>query len=257
VKTDDTDGPVVLTTAGGVAWIELNRPESYNALDTALAEALTATVSAIAADPTVRSVLLTGRGRAFCAGGDVTAMAAAVDRQSMVFELAGAAHKAVLALLGLEVPVVAVVQGSAAGAGLAFTLVADLVVAAESAVLMSAYAGIGVTPDCGTSWLLPQVVGLRRAMELALLNRRLTAAEALDWGLVTRVHPDGEVLEAGRELAERLASGPSPALGITRKLLRASSGRGLAEHLEQEAEAIASTIASPDSMRMVDAFSNR
>ncbi len=257
MKSDAINDPVLLSVAGGVAWIELNQPGSYNALDLPLAEALTDAIRSVAADPAVRSVLLTGRGRAFCAGGDIAAMAAAPDRRAMISELAGAAHQAVLALSALDVPVVAAVQGSAAGAGFAFTLLADLVVVGESAVLLSAYAGIGVTPDCGTSWLLPRVVGLRRAMELTLLNRQLSAAEALDWGLVTSVHPDGEVLDAGRGLAERLASGPSPALGVTRRLLREGSGRGFAEHLEQEAREIAAAAASPDAVRLVDAFAKR
>ncbi|MEV4290876.1 enoyl-CoA hydratase-related protein [Nonomuraea bangladeshensis] len=251
-----TGGALRYEVADGVATIELDRPEYSNALDLPTARALGEAVEAAAADPGVRCVLLLGRGRNFCAGGDVTAMHGAADRAGYVLELATTAHRAVLALAGLEVPVVAAVQGAAAGAGLALTLVADVVLAGESATFLTAYAQAGLTPDCGTSWLLPQVVGLRRALTLTLTDRRLTAAEAADWGLVTGVHPDDELAEAARQAAARIAAGPFPALGRTRRLLRDAPVRSLADQLGVEAVTIAEAAASAAAGARLDAFVN-
>ncbi|WP_405148710.1 enoyl-CoA hydratase-related protein [Sphaerisporangium sp. NBC_01403] len=251
-----TGTSVLYEVADGVATIELDRPESSNALDLPMARALGDAAEAAAADPGVRCVLLLGRGRDFCAGGDVTAMYGAADRAGYVLELARTAHRAVLALAGLEVPVVAAVQGAAAGAGLALTLVADVVLAGESATFLTAYAQAGLTPDCGTSWLLPQVVGLRRALALTLTDRRLTAGEAADWGLVTDVHPDEELAKSARQAAARIAAGPFPALGRTRRLLRNAPARSLADQLGIEAATIAEAAASAAAGARLDAFVN-
>ncbi|GGO10436.1 hypothetical protein GCM10010116_20990 [Microbispora rosea subsp. aerata] len=252
--TAPADGQAVMGTvtgpsvrygvAGGVATIELDRPQVSNALDLPTARALAEAAEAAAADPGVRCVLLLGRGRDFCAGGDVAAMHGAADRAGYARELARSAHRAVLALAGLEVPVVAAVQGTAAGAGLALTLVADLVLAGESATFLAGCAQAGLTPDCGTSWLLPRVVGMRRALALTLTDRRLTAAEAADWGLVTGVHPDGELAESARRAAARIAAGPHPALGRTRRLLWDAPARSLADQLDMEAAALAEAAAA-------------
>nr|BFE58356.1 enoyl-CoA hydratase-related protein [Dactylosporangium thailandense] len=243
--------------AEGVATIELNRPESANALDLPMAAALHDAVQAVSRDPGVRCVLLLGRGRNFCAGGDVAAMSGAADRHAYVLKLATTAHRSVLALTELDVPVVAAVQGAAAGAGLALSLVADVVLAGESARFLTAYAQAGLTPDCGTSWLLPQVVGLRRALALTLTDRRLTAQEAADWGLVTGVCPDDQVTESARRIALRMALGPVPALGRTRRLLRDASGRSLAEQLDVEAASIAEASMSPAADARLAAFAGK
>jgi 2-(1,2-epoxy-1,2-dihydrophenyl)acetyl-CoA isomerase len=245
LNTAGSTGPVRWEVREGLATIELNRPDASNALDLPMAIALNDAVVAVSSDPSVSAVLLLGRGRNFCAGGDVTAMAAAADRASYVLDLARSAHRVVLGIAELDVPVVAAVQGAAAGAGLALTLVADVVLAGSSAKFLTAYAGVGLTPDCGTSWLLPRIVGLRRALELTLTNRRLTAAEALEWGLITGVGPDQDISGLARQVAEQLAIGPSPALGITRRLVRDGLARNLAEQLEIEATTISHASLSP------------
>ncbi len=258
VTTDQAaTSPARWTLCDGVATVELHRPGASNALDLPMATALSEVVDQIAADEQVRVVLLVGSGRNFCAGGDLAAMAGAVDRSAYVKELATTAHRAVLGLSSLSVPVVAAVQGAAAGAGLALTLVADLVVAGDSARFLTAYAAIGLTPDCGTSWLLPQVVGLRRAMDLAVGGRQLSAAEALDWGLVTSVCPDEELAETAGRLADRLASGPAAARGVARRLLRDGVSRSFAEQLDQEAAAIAASVRTPEAQQLVTAFASR
>jgi 2-(1,2-epoxy-1,2-dihydrophenyl)acetyl-CoA isomerase len=251
------DAPVLYSVADGVAHIELNRPEAFNAANLALASALEEALLRAGADESVRVVLLSGRGKAFCAGGDVKAMAVAEDTGAMVSELAEASHRAVRAIVGLDKPVVAAVHGSAAGAGLGYVCGADLVLAGESAKFLSAFIGIGVTPDSGTSWFLPQIVGLRRALELTLLNRVLSAQEALDWGLVTAVHPDDQVHAAALALAQKLAGGPARALGGTRRLVRDAADRTLDEHLDAEAPSITALVMTAEAQALVQRFAGR
>ena len=252
-----TDALVLSSVADGVAHIELNRPEVFNAVDLPLCNQLEAAFKAAGADDSVRVVLLSGRGRAFCAGGDVKAMAAAEDAPEMVNALAQASHSAVRAMAALSKPVVAAVHGSAAGAGLGIACGADLVLAGESTKFLSAFIAIGVSPDSSTSWMLPRIVGQRRALELTLLNRVLSAQEALDWGLVTAVHPDDEVLEAARALAKKLAAGPAEALGRTRRLVLDAADRTLDEHLDAEAESITHLVGTDAAQSLVKAFANR
>lgn len=251
-----TEPPVVYDVQNGVATIELNRPAASNALDLGLTHALGEAVAAARADDDVRVVLLLGRGKLFCAGGDVTLMAAAgaSDRGEHLQHLADAAHEVVRGIGDLGKPVVTGVQGAAAGAGLAYTLSADLVVAGESAKFLTAYTAIGLCPDSGLSWLLPQAVGLKRALELTLTNRRLTAFEALDWGIVTSICPDDAVAETARNLAARLAAGPALAYGRTRSLIRSASDHSLSDHLEVEARTLAELGSGPEAAALIDAF---
>lgn len=245
---------VEYSVSDGVARVELNRPEAYNAVDVALADGLSLAMRDAGSDPSVRAVLLSGRGSAFCAGGDVKAMAAAEDPKAFVGDLAAASNRAVVAMQALEKPIVAAVQGSAAGAGLAYACAADLVVAAESARFLSAFTGVGLTPDSGASWFLPRLVGARRALELTLLNRVLSAAEALQWGLVTAVCADDALSEAAAGLALQLADGPTEALGRTRRLVLSSLDRSLAQHLEVEGTSIAAMAHTETSRRLLAAF---
>lgn len=250
--------PVAYNVAHGVAHIELNRPDAFNALDIPLALALRDAVAEAAADDDVKVVLLSGRGRAFCAGGDVKMMANAQSVAETVHELATAAHQGILALRQLPKPVVAVVHGSVAGGGVGLTCAADLLLAGQSTKFVAAYPGIAVTPDCSLSWALPRIIGERRALEFMLLNRPISAAQALDWGLVTEVHADETVHAAGLVLAQTLASGPAAAaLGRTRLLVRNSANRALASHLDVEAESISDFAATSESQELVRAFTKR
>jgi 2-(1,2-epoxy-1,2-dihydrophenyl)acetyl-CoA isomerase len=248
---------VLLTITDGVARIELNRPEASNAFDMNLGRGFADAVSAVAADTDVRSVLICGRGRFFCPGGDVASMAAAADPSQYLFDLASAVHPAVLTLSELSVPVVAAVQGAAAGAGLSLTLVADIVIAGPSARFLTAYGSIGLSPDCGLSWLLPQVVGLRRALELNLTGRKLTAAEAVEWGLATAViDDDDDVLEEATRMARKLANGPASAHGSTRHLLRSWSSRSFADQLDAEVRSISAMAATPEAGLRISSFAS-
>jgi len=160
----------------------LARPDVSNALDLPTSQSFAEAVQLAGADDDVRVVLLTGDGQRFCAGGDVASMAAASDRPAYLQELADTLDGSLQRLCELEKPVVAAVQGAAAGAGLAVMLAADIVIGASTSKYLTAYAGVGLTPDCGLSWQLPRAVGQQRALEMALTGRVLSAEEARDWG---------------------------------------------------------------------------
>ncbi|CAM5602841.1 1,4-dihydroxy-2-naphthoyl-CoA synthase [Streptomyces alboniger] len=199
----------------GVARIVLARPTRANAVDLPTAHALGAAVDR-AAQPDVRAVVVLGEGRRFCAGGDVAAMAAARDRAAYVEELATTLDDVFRRLAGLSKPVVAAVRGAVAGAGLALMLSCDVIVSAASTKFLLAYADVGLTPDCGVSYLLPRAIGQQRALDLALTGRVLTAEESRQWGLVTEVVDDASVDARAVRLGERLATGPTHAFGETK-----------------------------------------
>lgn len=247
--------PVVLDVVDGVARLTLNRPDASNALSLELAEALAEATNELAVADDLRVVLLRGAGPRFCAGGDVKAFAASGDALGEhLGAILDALHRAVSDLAELDAPVVAAVQGSAAGAGLSLVLGADLVVAATSARFVLAYTGIGLVPDGGSTWYLARLVGLRRATELALTNRVLDADEALAWGLVTRVVSDDELDTAAETLVTQLAAGPAGAFASTKRLLRRSLQASLAEQLGDEAIAMVRAGESADGQEGVQAF---
>lgn len=248
---------VTYAVADGVARIELNRPGASNAVDLDTAAALGGAVDAAAADDAVRVVLLTGAGKRFCAGGDVASFVAADDQSAYLLELAGALDGVLQRLSAMPKPVVVGVQGAVAGAGLAVMLSGDLVVAGSSTKLVTAYAGIGLTPDCGLSWLLPRAVGQQRAAEMLLAGRILTAEEATAWGLVTRAVDDGEVLPEAEALAARLAAGPAYALGQAKRLVRESWASTRAETGADEARTIAAAVTTDDAQAAISRFLGR
>lgn len=254
---ESEDAAVVLRVTQGVAHLELNREAASNAIDQRMAEDLNASLDLVRRRSDVRVLLLSGRGRNFCAGGDVRAMGASARPSEMVSTLAEETHRAIRALCDLEVPVIAAVHGNAAGAGLGLLCCADVVLSAESCRFRSAFTGVGVTPDSGTSWHLPRIVGVRRALDLILTNRVLDAQEALGWGLVTSVHPDDELLAHAQQLAERLAAGPAVALGAARRLVRRSLTSSLDAHLDAEKDAISVQIDHPEARALIDAFLRR
>lgn len=245
---------VVLEVADGVARLTLNKPDASNVIDLELARAL-ADATGRLADEDVRAVLLRGAGRRFCAGGDVRSFAASGDALGeLLGPVLDALHRAVTDLAELDAPVVAAVQGSAAGGGMSLVAGADLVVAATSARFVFAYTGIGLVPDGGGTWYLPRLVGLRRASELALTNRVLDAHEALAWGLVNRVVDDDQLDAEADRLVTELAAGPTGALGATKRLLRRSLQASLAEQLGDETSAMVQAGESADGQEGVQAF---
>jgi len=249
---------VLLQRADAVATITLNRPDAYNALTLALARDLFHAVLAVDEDPGVRCVVLTGAGRAFCGGGDVKDFAGSLDRIGvLVKELTTYVHGAVSRLVRSPKPVVVAINGTAAGGGLSLALAGDLVLAGESAKLTMAYSKIAATPDGSSSYFLPRLIGLRRAMEIYLTNRVLTATEALEWGLVTRVVPDGELAGAAAALARELAQGPTRAFGGAKLLFHQSTHESLETQMELESQAIAASGHTEDFREGVTAFASK
>ena len=237
-----------------IAVVTLNRPDDANSLDPVMARELADVAVTLDHDADVKAVVLTGSGRFFCAGGDVKGMLAFEHMPSGLKRLADDLHRAVSTLTRMPAPLVVAVNGVAAGAGFSLAASGDLVVAAESAKFTMAYTKIGLSPDGSSSYFLPRIVGLRRAQELMFTNRVLTAAEALDWGLVTRVVPDGTALDAALELAQAFVSGSKGANAAIKQLLTASFDNSLETQLELEGRLIAARAASPDGQEGVSAF---
>ncbi|MFO0987126.1 MAG: enoyl-CoA hydratase-related protein [Alphaproteobacteria bacterium] len=247
-KTLIADGPVLLSFAGGVAHIRLNRPQSANGMSVELLKALYDAVMLCHGTPGVRAVLLTGEGKNFCAGGDVQAFAARGTALPDYIRPATAyLQDSVLSLARLQAPVIVAVQGFAAGGG-GFGLVcaADLVIAAESAKFLAGATRVAMAPDAGVSVTLPRLVGLRKATEILLTNPVIGAAEALRLGLVTKVGPDAELPGAASALAAELAQGAPLALAATKRLLRAGMALGMEACLSEEARTVSELSGTAD-----------
>lgn len=247
-----------LARTDGVATVTLNRPDAFNALDLTLGRELFHVSLEVDEDPEVRCVVITGAGKAFCAGGDVKGFADNLPRIGVLIkELTTYLHGAVSRLCRSEKPVIMAVNGVAAGGGLSFALSGDLVIAAESARFTLAYSKIAATPDGSSSYFLPRLIGLRRAMELYFTNRVLSAREALEWGLVTRTVPDAEFKASVDALARELAQGPTKAFGAAKRLFHQSTWESLETQMELEAQAIAASGHTQDFAAGVTAFVNK
>jgi len=241
-----------------VATLTLNRPDAYNALNLALGREIFQAVLEVDDDPAVRCIVVTGSGKAFCAGGDVRDFADNPDRiGALLKELTTYLHGAVSRLCRSDKPVIMAVNGVAAGGGFSFALCGDLVVAAESARFTMAYSKIAASPDGSSSYFLPRLVGLRRAMELYFTNRVLSAREAQEWGLVTRVVPDAELRSAVDAQARELAQGPTRAFGAAKRLFHQSTWESLETQMELEAQSIAGCGHTEDFRAGVTAFANK
>jgi 2-(1,2-epoxy-1,2-dihydrophenyl)acetyl-CoA isomerase len=238
-----------------VARITLNRPDAANALDGEMGRELMLAAIRASEDRAVRAVILTGAGRLFCAGGDLKLFASQGERlPAHLKELAGCLHLAISRFVRMDAPVIAAVNGAAGGAGFSLCLFADLVIAAESAKFTLAYTRAGLSPDGGSTYFLPRIVGLRRALELALTNRVLGAREAHDWGIVTKVVPDAALQAEAQALAEQLAAGATRAFGAAKRLLHHSFSESLETQMELEAQAIAERARGADAREGIAAF---
>ena len=238
-----------------VARITLNRPEANNALNLDMAMDLMRASLQCSEDPEVRAVVMTGSGKMFCPGGDLKAFAAAgADFPSMLREALTYFHGAMSLLARMDAPLVIAVNGFAAGGGMSIACAGDITLAAESARFTMAYTGVGLSPDGSASYSLPRLVGLKRALELVLTNRVLSAQEALDWGIVTEVLPDAELLPRAHSLARELAAGFPKALGASKRLFRSSLSETLESQLEREAESIVDMAGTPETQQAIAAF---
>lgn len=246
---------VIFDIRDGVATITLNRPAVGNAINLEMARALVDAAIRCETDRSIRCVVLTGAGRLFCAGGDVASFAAAGDQAgALLSELAGTLHMAVARFGRMACPLLVLVNGPAAGAGMSLALAGDIVLCARSAHFTAAYGAIGLTPDGGMSWLLPRLVGLRKAQDIILTNRRVKADEAEAIGMVTRLIDDDGLTKAGAEAAAGLAASAVGALAAARRLLQRSYGAGFETQLEDEARSIAKASAGAEGREGIAAF---
>ena len=250
---------VVVERHEGVLEIMLNRPEILNAVDRETIAALAHAVAEAAEDRGARVILLRGAGTHFCAGGDITMFAELIqlppaERQTALYGIVDTLHPLLVRMRHTPKPIVAAVQGAAAGVGLSFVLAADLALAAEDAVFTSGYIHLGTSPDGGMTTTLPHIVGLKHAAELMLLGERFDAQRALALGLVNRVVPADALDAEAAALAARLAAGPTHAYGRTKGLLQATLGDAFDAQLRRETESFAACAATEDFAEGVRAF---
>lgn len=245
---------VQVETRGAVALVTLNRPESANTLNLQMAMDLLAAALTCARNAAVRAVVLSGAGRNFCFGGDLRAMTSRETAgDDYIRELTTYLHAAIAHFTRMDAPVIAAVNGTAAGAGVGLVAMADIALCGPGSKFNLAYTNAGLTPDAGTSFLLPRMIGAKRTMELMLLNRTLLASEALSWGLVNEVVADEQLLPRAHELAEQLAAGATGAYGATKRLLAASLG-AFESQMILESETIAAHAVSADGAEGIKAF---
>jgi len=246
---------LLLDVRDAVAHITLNRPDSANALNIDMGRDLMHAALQCDEDPAIRAVVITGAGRMFCAGGDLKSFAAQGEQLPYhLKEVTTYLHAAISRFTRMDPPVVAAVNGTAAGAGMSLACACDIVLAAESARFTMAYTRAGLTPDGSSTYFLPRIVGLKRALELTLTNRLLSAQEAQEWGIVTRVVPDANLLAEADTLAAQLAGSATKALGATKRLLHSGWTETLETQMEHETQAIAAMARTADAREGITAF---
>jgi 2-(1,2-epoxy-1,2-dihydrophenyl)acetyl-CoA isomerase len=244
------------TIEDGIATLTFNRPERMNALSTPIMDGLLHGLPRLAGDPAVRVIVLTGAGRAFCAGGDVKSMAEGGERRSVAEATAHLRSRMEVSriLHELPKPTIAMINGPAAGAGLAFALACDLRIAGASARLVTAFVKVGLSGDFGGSFFMTRLAGTAKARELYFTGRPVDAEEALSLGLVNRVVPDDQLADATMELARSLAQGPQVALSLMKRNMNFAESRGLADLLDVEAANMVQTARTEDHREAAKAF---
>jgi 2-(1,2-epoxy-1,2-dihydrophenyl)acetyl-CoA isomerase len=249
---------IAFATANRIATITLNRPDSLNSLNNQMTSELADAVQAVKRDDSVRAVIVTGAGRAFSSGQDLGDLKKKYADPAYVPHLAedlkGRYNPVVMGLGELEKPVVAAVNGVAAGAGLSLALACDIRIASDKASFIEVFVNVGLVPDAGNTYVLPRLVGLGKALELCFTGDKVSAEQALTLGLVNRVVPGDKLMEAANELAGKLAALPTRAIGLTKRLLHRSLTSDLASQLDAEAVAQESAGQSKDHREGVTAF---
>ena len=246
---------IMFEKKSGVGLIRLNRPDDGNAIIPDMARELLDVAIRCDEDPEIRSVVLTGNGNMFCVGGDLKAFNALSEGISRyIIEITHAFHAAISRFNWMDAPVVGAINGTAAGGGFSLALSTDIAIAAESAKFTMAYTKVGLVPDGSSSYFLARVVGLRRAKEMALLNPMLSAAQAMEWGLVNRVVADDQVLPTALEIAHKLAKGPTRSFGETKRLILTGTTESLESQMERESRIISVIADSADGHEGIAAF---
>ena len=247
--------PILTQRYDAILEITLNRPEAYNALNLDLMKILGETLVTAAVDQTIKGILLTGQGKAFCAGGDLRWISEqAEEAGSVLYRLAPQFHLSILEIRRMEKPVVAALNGVAAGGGFSLALACDFRVMAESASLRQAYTSSGLSIDGGGSFALPRLVGLARAMEIMAFDQPIPSAQALEWGLVTKVVPDEQVLAEARNLLSQLTHSALHSFAWSKRLMLDSFENTLERQLELERQGISDCAAHPNGQEGIRAF---
>jgi 2-(1,2-epoxy-1,2-dihydrophenyl)acetyl-CoA isomerase len=252
------ENPVLIEQEGGLAILTLNRADSYNAFDGPLAESFLAALVECDEDRSVRAVMITGAGKAFCAGGNLKAMKEEADAGHSVGvflkNLVVPIHGAIATIARMEKPVVAAVNGPAGGFGFSLTLACDLVLASDAAMFTMAYTRAGLSPDGASSFFLPRIVGPKRAYDMMVNNEVLSPVEAKDLGIVNSIFPADSFTEEARNYCTRLAQGPTRAFGAAKRLIALSPESSLETQMEHERRAIAESAGTGDFKEGVTAF---
>jgi 2-(1,2-epoxy-1,2-dihydrophenyl)acetyl-CoA isomerase len=247
-------GSVLCEISDGVGTITLNRPDKGNAIGVDLAMEFAEAVDQLVKAQSVRAVLLTANGKAFCVGGDIGEMRDASDLSALVKVLIETLNPAIRTLAALPVPVVCALNGPFGGGGIGLALCADIVLAAESVKLRGGYSAIGLTPDLGSAWFLARRVGEVRTKEILLLNRPIGGAQCLEWGIVNQLVADARLPEEARECARRLAGAATQSLRGIKRLVDGAAHRTLAEHLALELDYMLVSARTEDGREGVAAF---
>ncbi len=239
-----------------VAHLTLNRPDAANALNLAMAAELRHAARRCANDASIRAALVSGAGKLFCAGGDLRSFAAAPQGElaDLLEQVTLNLHQAVSHFARMNAPVIAAVHGSAAGAGMSLACACDFTLAAESARFAIAYTRAGLTPDGSSTYFLPRIIGTRRTLELAMTNRILSAKEAHDYGIVTRVVPDADLVREAEKFAGELAAGPTIAFGGVKRMVADTFDNSLEAQMTLETETIASVSGTDDAREGIASF---
>lgn len=250
--------PVQLSSHGRITEVAINRPEAFNAFDMNLLTRLAGHLTDLSADPAVRGVVISGRGKAFCAGGDLKYVLGHPKGAAAAFHaLAGQFHLAVVEIRRMPKPVVAAIQGVAAGGGFSLALACDFRVLEAGASLKQAYTSAGLSIDGGGTFALPRLVGLAKALEIAAFDDPIPAGKALEWGLATKVVPAGESLGAAIELAERVGQRSLNSFALSKRLLTDSFDTCFEERLEQERRLLSDAADHPHGQEGLRAFTEK
>jgi 2-(1,2-epoxy-1,2-dihydrophenyl)acetyl-CoA isomerase len=242
---------ILFEVRDAVARIALNRPDAANSLNPALSAEVLDAVIRSEEDPGIRALIITGTGRFFCAGADLKGF---YSDSSELKSRVSLFHSAIGRIMRADIPVIAAVNGAAAGAGMGLACACDLVIAAESAKFTMAYTKIGLSPDGATTYFLPRLLGVRRAIELAYLNRALSGREAVEWGIATRVVADDRLADEAHALASQLAAGPTRAYAAAKRLMHSGWITPLETQVEYELRSIAEMARTEDAKEAIAAF---
>lgn len=247
--------PVLTRPHGNILVITLNRPEAYNALNLDMMKMLGETLGSAAVDPTIKGILITGKGKAFCSGGDLKWISQqAEDAGSVLYRLAPQFHLSITEIRRMGKPVLAAINGTAAGGGFSLALACDFRVMGQSAVLRQAYTSSGLSIDGGGSFALPRLVGLARAMEIMAFDNPISPAQALEWGLVTKVVPDEDIITEALAMLDHLTKTALHSFAWSKKLMTDSFNNTLESQLELERQGISDCAAHPNGQEGIRAF---